>query len=56
MLFIYATKERQPLIRSDVEQLVYDHIKEQLIETGCKACIINGMQEHIHLLFLLKPF
>jgi len=52
---IYATKERKPLINLDIEQAIYNHIREQLIEIGCPVRIINGMPEHIHLLFLLNP-
>lgn len=52
---IFATKEREPLIRLEIEQVIYQHIKEQLIETGCPVRIINGMPEHVHLLFLLNP-
>ncbi len=29
-------------------------MKEQLVETGCTPRIINGMPDHIHLLFLLN--
>ena len=52
---IYATKERRPLIEFDKEQVIYDHIKVQLGEVGCPLRIINGMQDHVHLLFLLNP-
>jgi putative transposase len=52
---IFATKEREPLIRLETEQIIYEHIKEQLIELGCLVRIINGMPEHVHLLFLLNP-
>lgn len=52
---IYATKEREPLINFDIEHRVYEHIKEQLIETDCPVRIINGMPDHVHLLFLLNP-
>ena len=52
---IYATKDRAPLITLDTEQVIYDHIRDQLIELGCPVKIINGMPEHVHLLFLLNP-
>ena len=52
---IYATKEREPLIKTEIEQVVYEHMKEQLIGSGCPVRTINGMQEHVHLLFLLNP-
>ncbi len=52
---IYATKDRQPLIWENVEQVIYDHMKGQLLEMNCPVRIINGMREHVHLLFLLNP-
>ena len=52
---VFATKERAPLIKFEIEQQIYNHIKEQLIELGCHVRIINGMPDHIHLLFLLNP-
>ena len=52
---IFATKNRESFILQDIEGVVYDHLKEQLIETGCPVSIINGMTEHVHLLFLLNP-
>ncbi|MFI5195970.1 MAG: IS200/IS605 family transposase [Chitinophagales bacterium] len=52
---IYATKEREPLIRIEIEQIIYGHMKEQLVEISCPVRIINGMPEHVHLLFLLNP-
>ena len=52
---ICATKERKPLIRVEKEQIIYNHIGEQLVETGCPVRIINGMPDHVHLLFLLNP-
>jgi len=52
---ICATKERQSLINFEIEARVYGHIKGQLIEMGCPVKIINGMQDHVHILFLLSP-
>ena len=52
---IYATKDRQPLIWDNVEQLIYNHMRDQLLAMNCPVRIINGMQEHVHLLFLLNP-
>jgi putative transposase len=52
---VFATKDRFPLIKSGIESKLYAHIREQLIELGCPVRIINGMPEHIHLLFLQNP-
>lgn len=53
---IFGTKEKQPLIHSSIEQKLYDHIQEHLEKDfECKVRIINGMPEHMHILFLLSP-
>lgn len=53
---IWRTKDRISLIKSDYEKQLYDHIKDKLEnELGCKVRIINGTEDHIHVLFLLNP-
>jgi putative transposase len=52
---IWATKDRMPLIHSNVENQIHHFISEQLSEQGCPVKIINGMPDHIHCLFLLNP-
>lgn len=52
---IWATKNRAELIDFSIEKQVYDYIREELIEQGCPLRIINGMPDHIHVLFLLNP-
>lgn len=51
---IWATKERMPLIHSDVEDQIHRFMTDQLREQGCPVRIINGMPDHIHCLFLLN--
>ena len=52
---IFATKSRLPLINSSVEEQIHEHMRQQLVEIGCPVRIINGMSDHIHLLFLQNP-
>ncbi len=52
---IWATKNRLELIDLSIEKTVYDFIREELIELGCPVRIINGMPDHVHVLFLLNP-
>ncbi|MCB8963567.1 MAG: IS200/IS605 family transposase [Bacteroidales bacterium] len=52
---IWSTKERLPLINSNVEKVLYPFIVEQFKELGCPVRIINGMFDHVHCLFLLNP-
>jgi REP element-mobilizing transposase RayT len=52
---IWATKERLPLIKQNVETQVFDQMRKQFVESGCPVRIINGMPDHVHCLFLLNP-
>ena len=52
---IWATKERTPLIATEIEKQVYNFMRSQFVESGCPVRIINGMPDHVHCLFLLNP-
>jgi REP element-mobilizing transposase RayT len=52
---IWATKERQPFIHTEVESKIFDYMRMQFIDLGCPVRIINGMPDHVHCLFLLNP-
>jgi putative transposase len=52
---IWATKNRQELIDYSIEEKVFDCIRDELIELGCPVRIINGMPDHVHVLFLQNP-
>lgn len=52
---IWSTKERHPLIQPAIEKKVYEYMNSQLLESGCKVRVINGMPDHVHCLFLLTP-
>lgn len=52
---IWATKHRQQLIDFSIEKRMYDFIWQELTELGCPVRIINGMPDHVHVLFLQNP-
>ena len=52
---IWSTKNRQELIDFSIEKRLYDFIHEELIHLGCPTRIINGMPDHVHVLFLQNP-
>ncbi|WP_433834452.1 IS200/IS605 family transposase [Flavobacterium anhuiense] len=51
---IWATKNRKELIDFSIEKKVHNYIHDELIELGCPVRIINGMSDHVHVLFLLN--
>ena len=52
---VFATKNRQPIIRPSVITLIHDELRRQLNDTGCYVDSIGGVADHVHLLFLLSP-
>ncbi|GAB3927463.1 IS200/IS605 family transposase [Larkinella terrae] len=52
---VFSSKDRQPLIQKKVRMILYPLIREQLTASGCYVDCINGVEDHIHILFLLNP-
>ncbi|MEA3446906.1 MAG: IS200/IS605 family transposase [Bacteroidota bacterium] len=52
---IFSTKNRKSLIKQEIEKKVYNIVMHEFIEQSCFVEIINGMPEHVHILFLLNP-
>jgi putative transposase len=52
---IWATKDRQTLISPKIEKSIFNILHQQFTDAGCLVKTINGMNEHIHCLFLLNP-
>jgi putative transposase len=51
---IWSTKNRLPLITTDIEALLFKQIQQEFSYCGCNVKIINGMPDHVHCLFLLN--
>lgn len=52
---VFSTKNRQPLIQKAVRPLIHSLIRQQLIDLGCFVDSLNGVGDHVHILFLLNP-
>ena len=52
---VWSTKDRQQLLLPKFEEKVFDFIREQFAELGCQVSIINGIPDHLHVLFLINP-
>lgn len=50
---VLCTKFKRPYITKDIEKKVYTHIAEKLKGLGCSVNLINGTEDHIHILFRL---
>ena len=49
---VFGTKYNKPMIKTESEKLIYDFMQEKLKELDCIPMRINGMPDHVHLLFL----
>jgi REP element-mobilizing transposase RayT len=52
---VIGVKYRRLQITEDIENEVYRKIFDKLVENGCYVEAINGIENHIHLLFRIKP-
>jgi putative transposase len=52
---VWSTKNRKRFIKPKFEQELFDFINAELKKMGCGVLNINGMEDHIHCLFLLNP-
>jgi putative transposase len=52
---VLNTHNDAPLITSKLEPFLYKHLQNLLKDSGCNPLVINGMQEHVHILLLVNP-
>jgi REP element-mobilizing transposase RayT len=50
---VFSTKERRPLIVSDLQPRLWNFIGGVARERGCKSLIVGGMPDHVHILLSL---
>ena len=47
--FLWATYQRRPLVRGEVERAAYASIMAESRRLGCEVIAIGGMPDHVHL-------
>jgi REP element-mobilizing transposase RayT len=52
---IWSTKNRFPFISPGIENQVYGFLQDEFKEQECTVRVINGIPDHIHVLFQLNP-
>ena len=52
---VWATKNRESLIRSSLETQLYNYMIHKSSEYGCVAHAVNGMSDHIHVVVSIMP-
>jgi len=52
--FVWSTKNREPILKKEIRQEMFDHIESNAKQKGILLDIINGYHEHVHALVRLK--
>lgn len=52
---VFAVKYRQALLTEEIQSSVFGVIGQLLNEHKCKTIQVNGVEDHVHALFELKP-
>lgn len=52
---VWATKNREPLIRPEIEAAVYASLVAKAAEMGCFVHAVNGVADHVHLIISIPP-
>lgn len=52
---IWSTKDRKRILSKSFRFKLFKHIKEYAVEKDIQLDIINGVEDHVHCLFRLKP-
>jgi REP element-mobilizing transposase RayT len=50
---LFSTKDRQPLIRTEMKSDLYAYMGGIVTNLRCRPVLINGPNDHVHLLFVL---
>jgi putative transposase len=50
---IWGTKERFPVLREGIRDLLFEHIRENARQAGIRLDAINGVSDHVHCLIEL---
>jgi REP element-mobilizing transposase RayT len=57
-LFVHAiccVKNKEPLLTKPVRTVLFAHVKKHAEENGMKVLVVNGTDNHIHVLLQLMP-
>lgn len=52
---LWGTKNCQPLLRETIRPQIAQHLYDAFQEQECQVRIVDGLEDHMHALFLLTP-
>jgi REP element-mobilizing transposase RayT len=53
--FVWATKQRAPLITPQTEMMIFEQIRTKALGLGATVFAINGTPDHVHLVASVPP-
>ena len=53
--FVWATKNREPLLFAEAETLVHRCLYAEAKKLLSPLCVVGGIQDHVHVLMALRP-
>lgn len=53
--FVFSTKHRRPLLTPVARQALFPYMARILLNLEAKALILNGVEDHVHVLCQLRP-
>ena len=51
---VWSTKERSPFLIENKRKIIIPHLRDQFKAMDCEVKIINGIEDHLHSLFLMN--
>jgi putative transposase len=52
---VFTTKNRKNVLAKEIRSQLFSAIGNTLVQNKCKPIIINGVEDHVHVLFGLHP-
>ncbi len=52
---VFSTKNRQPFITPDIENLVYTALRRRAEDKGASIILMNGVADHVHIIAAIPP-
>ncbi len=53
--FVWTTKNREPLLTAEVENLVYRCLHAEAKKLYAPLCVVGGIEDHAHVLAAVRP-
>ena len=52
---VWATHNREPLIKESIETALHTFLTDKVRELKCEAFAVNGMADHVHIVLAIPP-